>query len=276
MGLGDNLLASGMARGALALGKRTAFGNGHTIVWDGYSERIFQHNPNIARPGDEQATDLRWVQHYKGSRLYNTHDHVNDRWVWNYSFKATPGEVFLTKAERAVGKRYGRGFVIIEPNLPRQKSASVNKDWGIPNYQAVASWLKRRGYRVLQFSYGAGKTLSGGVEHVRTTSFRDAMAIMAHASLYIGPEGGLHHAAAADKRNAADGSLIAGGIPAVVMFGGFIPPSVTGYDMHTNLTGGAEACGSLQPCQHCRDAMANISIDEVRAAAEVYLGQAAA
>jgi hypothetical protein len=53
----------------------------------------------------------------------------------------------------------------------------------------------------------------------------------------------------------------------VVLFGGFIPPSVTGYGGHANLTGGAEACGSLDPCRHCQAAMGRIGVDEVHAAA---------
>jgi ADP-heptose:LPS heptosyltransferase len=94
-----------------------------------------------------------------------------------------------------------------------------------------------------------------GVEQLETRSFRDVLAVLANASLYIGGEGGLHHGAAAVS------------IPAVVIFGGFIPPSVTGYATHANLTGGAEACGSLKPCAHCRKAMAAISIDDVYGAA---------
>jgi hypothetical protein len=53
----------------------------------------------------------------------------------------------------------------------------------------------------------------------------------------------------------------------VVLFGGFIPPQVTGYPGHVNLTGGAVACGSLQRCSHCQAAMNAISVDEVHAAA---------
>jgi hypothetical protein len=53
------------------------------------------------------------------------------------------------------------------------------------------------------------------------------------------------------------------GVEGVVLFGGFIPPEVTGYALHTNLTGGAEACGSLQPCAHCHEAMKAIGVDEV-------------
>jgi hypothetical protein len=49
----------------------------------------------------------------------------------------------------------------------------------------------------------------------------------------------------------------------VVLFGGFIPPQVTGYPTHTNLTAGSAACGKLQSCSHCRAAMDAISVEKV-------------
>lgn len=94
-----------------------------------------------------------------------------------------------------------------------------------------------------------------GVSHIRTATFRQACGALSGAKLYIGPEGGLHHAAAAL------------GIPAVVIFGGFIHPRTTGYDLHTNLFVGDEPCGSTNYCVHCVDAMASISVDEVFSAA---------
>ena len=52
-------------------------------------------------------------------------------------------------------------------------------------------------------------------------------------------------------------------MPAVVIFGGFVPPIVTGYETHANLTGGADACGSLFPCKHCLEALDAITVEEV-------------
>lgn len=261
MGLGDQLMATGMARGAKARGKRIAFGDGNRILWDKKSEEIFRDNPNIARPGSERDPDLEWVAYHKGHRLYNRQE--GQRWIWNLAFRPQPGEVFLNGRERANGRRYGRGFVLIEPNVEAWKSAAPNKDWGFENYQAVAAALRRDGLRVAQFRHPSNPRQLEGVEKLSSASFRDAMAILSNARLYLGPEGGLHHAAAAV------------GIPAVVLFGGFIPPSVTGYPGHTNLTGGAQACGSIQPCQHCKDAMRAISVDEVLAAARAQLVEAA-
>lgn len=253
-------MATGFARGAAARGKRTAFGDGKKIIWDKNSPEIFKGNPNIAPEGSESAQNLEWVGFYKGSRLYNKQG--PGRWIWNYEFRPIRGEMFFDEQEKNNG-RSGSGFVIIEPSVPLWKSVAPNKQWGRAKYQRVAEILRRNGFRVAQFGYGRSSPTLSSVATIRTRTFRDALSVLAYASLYVGPEGGLHHGAAAV------------GIPAVVLFGGFIPPQVTGYDTHTNLTGGAEACGSLALCQHCRDAMDRISVEEVAESALTYLRRAA-
>ncbi|OBQ68927.1 hypothetical protein EFV37_29250 [Mesorhizobium loti] len=249
MGFGDQLLGSGLAKGAAARGRRIAFGNGIKIIWDQHSAEVFRGNPNIVAPGSECADRIDWIPFYKGHRLYNRQ--AGDRWVWNMDFHAIPGEMYFDDAERKAGARFGKGFVIIEPQSAPWKSVAANKDWGRAKFQAVADRLKAAGHKVAQFQSDKGSPVLAGVTALKTTSFRDAVAVLSHAAIYIGSEGGLHHAAAAV------------GIPAVVLFGGFIPPSVTGYTTHANLTGGAEACGSLKPCSHCRKAMEAISVEEV-------------
>ena len=209
---------------------------------------MFANHCGIARPGDEAASDLQWFKYYKGHRIYNQPG-VN-RWVWNYQFKVTPGEIFFDAQEHEFARKAGWGYVFVEPNLPWHKGVAVNKDWGEKNYQAVTDQLLAAGADVVQTSYGPRRLK--GVRTIETPTFRHAMAVLSRARMAILPEGGMHHAAAAL------------GIPAVVMFGGFIPPQVLGYDGHINLTGGAsEACGSMSRCQHCADALARISVDEV-------------
>lgn len=255
MGYGDEIMATGMARGAIARGKRIAFGDRTRIIWGPWSEEVFRNNPNIARPGDEGAGDLEWIAHYKGHRLYNRLR--GNRWIWNMSFRAKPGEIFFEPHELAFADAIGSGFVLIEPNVPWQKSVAPNKDLGKARYQAVANLLRRDGRRVVQFAFGRDNL--DGVELLKASSYRHALAALSRAAVYVGPEGGLHHGAAAV------------GIPAVVLFGGFIPPEVTGYAGHTNLTGGTVACGNLRPCEHCRAAMASISVERVYGAARHYL-----
>lgn len=259
MGLGDNLIASGLARGAQARGKRIAFGDGQRIIWDHHSQEIFRGNPNVAVPGSERDPDIEWHPFCRGNRIYNRHDVAGNRWVWNYEFRPIPGEMFFTDAERKAGERAGRGFVLIEPNIP-DKIGARNKDWGFGRYQELADRLKQSGVRVCQFQHGKSGCALAGVDQIGTKDFRDALAVLSNAALYIGPEGGLHHGAAAV------------GIPAVVMFGAWIPPQVTGYDTHTNIAVG-EACGSLSPCPHCKAAMDAITVEQVYESAKGYLTQ---
>jgi ADP-heptose:LPS heptosyltransferase len=211
---------------------------------------MFAHNPNIARPGLEQRGDIEWIAHYKGARKYNKL--ANGRWVWNYDFKVTPGEFFFTAAEQQAANQPWLGdFIVIEPNVEWHKSVAPNKDWGGNNYDELTARLIKCGITAVQFIHKNSKRRLRGVTTLQCHRFRDAIAILSQAKLYVGPEGGMHHAAAAVSVRAA------------VIMGGFIPPQVIGYDSHINLTGDAEACGTISPCLHCRQAMAKISVDEV-------------
>lgn len=252
MGLGDQIIATGLAKGAAARGKKIAFGSKlHSkLVWDHNSEQIFRNNPNIAFPGQELGKDVEWIAYFKGYRQYNTQG--EGRWIWNMRWRCEPGEIYFLEGEKEAANRKGRGFVVLEPNVEQWKGPAQNKDWGSAKYQSVAQKLIEDGYEVVQFDYPKAGPIVRGARGIRTNSFREALAIMRNARAYLGPEGGLHHGAAAL------------GIPAVVIFGGFIPPSVTGYSFHTNLTGSAtKFCGSFTRCQHCRDALDSISVEQV-------------
>lgn len=258
MGIGDNIMASGIARGANARGKKIAFGDGKKIRWDHNSAPVFLDNPNVAKPGHEHLSNLEWVPFYKGSRLYNSQ--VGNRWQWHpEKFKAKPGELFFQPKETEFADAWGRDFVVIEPNVPNEKGCAPNKQWSIDRFNDVARKLKFEGHKVVQFGYPAAKHRLQDAVMIPTSSFRFAAAVLRNARLAILPEGGLHHAAAAV------------GLRAVVLFGGFIPPSVTGYDSHVNLTGGAEACGSITRCDHCVRTMEKITVEEVMSAAEEIL-----
>ena len=252
MGSGDEIIGSGLARGLHAQGKLAAFGDGRKIIWGPWCGEMFAHNPNIAPPGSERRSDLEWIAHYKGCRKYNKL--INGKWHWSYDFKVKPGEFYFNEIEKTKID-YARAtlddFIVVEPNVEWHKSVAPNKDWGEANYEELTRRLLARGHRVVQFIHKNSRRKLCGVTTMQMPKFRDAIAILSLARLYIGPEGGMHHAAAAV------------GIDAAVIMGGFIPPSVVGYDNHINLTGGAEACGTIGPCAHCRQAMANISVDEV-------------
>lgn len=259
MGLGDQLIASGIARGAAARGKRIAFGDGRRIIWDHNSEPIFRGNPNIAPPGSERDGDIEWNPFRKGNRLYNEHDVAGNRWRWNMKWRCTPGELFFSGEELVFARKHGAGFVVIEPHIETWKSCAPNKQWPRDRFAEVARRLKKDGARVVQFSYPNAMPLPD-VESIATPSFRHAAAVLANAALYVGPEGGLHHAAAAV------------GVKGVVLFGAWIPPEVTGYDTHVNIGSDTRYCGSLAACDHCRKALEAITVEQVYEAAASILG----
>lgn len=250
MGIGDQLIATGIAKGTAASGKRMAFGDGRRIYWDMQSAEIFGRNPNIAPPGSEKDKNIVWHPYRKGNRIYNQIARDRSRWIWNETFNPRPGEMFFSDTERANGKRFGKGFILIEPNVNSKKMGVINKDWGFNKYKTVALTLLSEGYRVAQFAYPGSKQLPG-VEQFHCKTFRGALSVLANAALYIGAEGGMHHGAAAVN------------VGGVVLFGGWIPPGATGYSIHTNIASGEKACGLLRPCSHCKDAMNRITITTV-------------
>ncbi len=253
-------MATGLARGASSRGKRIAFGDGLKIIWDHNSEPIFRGNPNICPPTMRSPSRTEWIHFYKGHRLYNTQG--DGRWIWNYDFKARPGELFFTREEARFAEKVGKNFIVIEPNVPEWKTVAPNKQWPIERYDEVARKLHTEGWGLIQFNFKTGHRVPFA-RQIATPNVRLALAVLKRAALYIGAEGGLHHGAAALS------------VPAVVLFGGFVPPQVTGYDDHVNLTGGAEACGVYTPCQHCREALSRIGVDEVMAGVHQQVKRAA-
>lgn len=265
MGYGDEIMATGLARGFHARGRLAAFGDGSRIFYGPWSEEMFRHNPNIAKPSQAQDPRVEWIAHYKGKRMYNRWSAQHGRWIWNYNFKVTPGEFFFDDKEAGLAKSFPKDrYTVMEPNVPWQKKVAGNKDWGEENYESVNVQLQKLGHRVVQFIHKNSRRKLSGATYLEFQNFRDTLSVLSRAGLYVGPEGGMHH---------ASGAL---GIKAVVLMGGFIPPAVVGYDFHVNLTGGeTEACGNTEPCVHCRSAMKKITPDQVVDSVNKLLEEAA-
>lgn len=235
MGYGDQILATGIARKARLRHpeKKICIGNGSEIEWG----EVFEGNPHISQtvvPG------CIWVHSHKGYRPYIDHARCTEsKLAWKREFKAIPGELYFKPEELRWTKT---GFVYIEPNI--KGTHGPNKDWGFEKWQKVVERLD------LKWIQGPGRKLSG-VEQIDTKSFRDACALLSRADLFVGTDGGLHHAAAALAKKA------------VVIWGGYTHPRNLGYDSHVNLHNGNEPCGSLKACPHCRKAMDHITVEMV-------------
>ena len=244
MGWGDDLMVSGRARclHALVRGKIAIVSrSGGRPVWS----PLWQGLDYIAQP-DEDAiysiVDSPACRPYRWS--------VNStRSIWR-EYAPVPARIRFSRAEEDRAEGCVRGFVVVEPNVKTHRYGAENKNWGWDRYQGLVNSLKQ--IRWVQLG-PPGVPLLAGVTHVPTASFREACGILARADAFVGPEGGLHHASAAV------------GTPAVVIFGGYISPKVTGYTQHANLfTGEHLGCGMHSKC-HC-ECMQKIAVGEVAAA----------
>lgn len=241
VGIGDEIMATAQARRMQQKDPRKVqvvdrFGRPRFHpIWEG--------NPRIARSGE--SGDFQLLMNAPGCRPYIVAEH-GGRWEWR-DFDCEPGEIYLTGYEkRAYAGR--PPVIVIEPTL--KMSATRNKDWGLSNWRRFIMLAGEAGYS-LSHLRPRGTRCMDRVRSVLTPDFRSACAALMHAKAYVGHEGALHHAAAAL------------GIPAVVIFGGFISPAQTGYKMHRNLFTGGEPCGKRLPCQHCAAAMAAITPERV-------------
>lgn len=205
-----------------------------------YWSEVFEGNPNVSR------TEGFPLQNRPGHRPYHlgaVRTQHGNKAIYNPNFRAVPGELY------GVTPRL-HGKIVIEPNFKPDFFAD-NKDWGWERYQALVETVGPGEF--LQLGAPGVRRLTG-VEQVKTAFFRAALDWLAGARLFVGGDGGLHHAAAAMR------------LPAVVIFGGLVHPRTLGYDFHINLASEDAGCGHMFPCQHCRKAMEAITVEQVAAA----------
>lgn len=241
MGWGDDLMVLGEAQAKSAKMNRKPIaivdGAGNLV-----KSTLFNHQTCISglyRPEEYTLTMG------PGGRPYIAGHSVDAR-VWR-KYKPKPARIVFNRQEQEFMATLPSGYVVVEPHVKQYGGGKANKDWGFDRYQNVVKKLPEIHW--VQMGDGTGQRLEG-VTYIQTPTFRLACAVLSKARGYLGPEGGLHHAAAAV------------GIPAVVIFGGYISPEVTGYDSHINLFTGQElGCGKHAKCD-C-DCMARITEDEV-------------
>jgi hypothetical protein len=245
MGWGDDIMATGMAREAQLTDPRRV----RLMLEKGERwAEAYYNNPRLASPG--QQGDFQTVMARENHLRAYTVSKGHDRWTWR-AYTPPVGEIYLSDHEQAFGKQHA-GRVIVEPNI--KPNASPNKQWGWVRWNKLAWLLRQQGITVTQLGPDNTPVLEGA-EMIVTRNIRHAAAVMANARAAVLPEGGLHHTAAVF------------GIPAVVIYGGYISPAVTGYaGQKAFFNGGPEhplGCGMRVACAHCADAMASITPEAV-------------
>jgi hypothetical protein len=247
MGMGDEIMVSGEVK-RLAGKSRVVFritdprryGKSSFHRW----HPAWENNPRIAKPGwrfDRELTNC------GGYRPYIEAKH-SMQWRW-CEYGPTPGELFFNEYESAFS-HLGKGRVIVQSNI--KAAASPNKMWPAANWAELIA--ENPDMPWLQVGEPSDEKIRGAA-FLATPTFRAAAAVLSGARAAVLLEGGLHHAAAAV------------GLPAVVIFGGYIGPKVTGYATHRNLFPENNSfplgCGYRMYCPHCYKAMREITPTDV-------------
>ena len=242
MGIGDELMAAGEAR---LRHEATLL---PVVIVDRHGRprwsEVWENNPYILRYRPPGAHNT--LVNGGGVRPYIVGKGVT-KWFWK-KYKPIPAEFFFTKAELAFAEPY-RGSIMIEPSV--KAVGHDNKAWLTDrwNYLAHAIAIDMK-QRIVQCVPSGHATLPN-TETVLTPTFRLAAAVQSVCAAYIGTEGGLHHAAAANKT------------PAVILWAEFIDPSITGYTTMINLRHAHKVCGYRVRCSGCRKSMEAITVSEV-------------
>ena len=237
MGLGDWLMASGDAKEANErTGKKVKLGNGVTMFLD---NQVFANNPRMASNSD---TDVVWVKNYQGHRPY-LKGTKNGHMLFNDDYKPRVGEIYFNQLEKKNIDKIDKDYIVVEPNVKRVYAHTVNKAWhGWEElFKHDLPWLQLGDVTVKKYT-----------KWKETNTFREALQVLSKAKLFVGTDGGLHHAAAAL------------GIPSVVIWTGFTSPRHLGYDTHRNIHDGSEPCGTYDSvCQHCLLKSKAITVEQV-------------
>jgi hypothetical protein len=170
------------------------------------------------------------------------------RAIYNLSHRPRAGKIWLTDQEKDFCKIDGE-FAIVAPTI--KTGASPNKAWGMDKWKKVVKSVDMPVYQLIPDN--KTKVLDGAIP-IETPDFRLAASVISKAKFVMCNEGGTHHMAASM------------GVPAVVIFGAFVPPSVTGYDFHRNISIETEQgyCGNWDKCSHCDEAMKKITVEMVK------------
>jgi hypothetical protein len=206
------------------------------MSWDG---QVFANNPRMASNSD---TDVVWVKNYQGHRPY-LKGTKNGRLLFNDDYKPRVGEVYFSQLEKKNIDKIDKDYIVVEPNVKRVYAHTVNKAWH--------GWDELLKHDLPWLQLG-DVTVKRYTKWKETTNFREALQVLSKAKLFVGTDGGLHHAAAAL------------GIPSVVIWTGFTSPRHLGYDTHRNIHDGSEPCGTYDSvCQHCLLKSKAITVEQV-------------
>jgi ADP-heptose:LPS heptosyltransferase len=217
-------------------------------------DEIFRNHPGIVYEGAdgfEKAAELRldnrlanyWTRITKNKIYYKPDAHAIETACRAYGLKDPEirCEIHLDQEELAFGGKYLDDigpYVVIEPHT--KDSFTVNKRYGFSRWQEVADSLSRSGIKLVQVGEGGKRILNNVVDATGIPSIRKVASIIQHARALVAPEGGLMHLASGV------------GTRAVIVFGGYVSPELTGYKDNINIFSSLPCapCGLRRRCIH--------------------------
>jgi ADP-heptose:LPS heptosyltransferase len=213
---------------------------------------IWEGNPAIIRP------PVRWngyhsIQSGPNCRPYIVYPFTAESgWTFNTDFKCRDNiaKIYLTPEELGIGlamqETLGE-YVLIEP-----WSKHANMRWPLTHWHALmASLPDVKFVQHVHKESASTRVVAPNVSFVHA-DWRQACGLIQSSKVYIRGESGLLHAAAAL------------GKPTIALWGGCMDWDVMGgYPKQIGVGVTPPFCGKYQPCEHCREIMASISVESV-------------
>ena len=278
MGLGDNIIAAALQQSyeKQLNGKSLVFGQGPIYkIENSYIELAKKCQLTKAiTPNSKEAFVIfkRWgtqwffvkkashnlikIPHEVGKRIYQLDKYETDS--SRLSFKRDvklpnlklPSEII----KKEIINKNKKPRILIEPSIKATVS-STNKQWPIKYFTKLIKLLNTK-FEV-DIPIWAKNLIPNNIikSYFSSLDLLSSFQKINDYDLVITPEGGLHHIVSATKT------------PAIVIFGGFIAPDITGYVNHVNIGFKSnfskdrmhlDACGSLNECEHCKMIMEKI------------------
>ena len=258
MGWGDYIMTTGVVRRL-----KNQNPNLQVLIKEPYNNTrqykdIFYKNPYIT------SVDLfnNKLPYVKIPRvLAGINNELNDKIIWKKERVAEVGDLHIKKDEKKFAedsinaifehwknknKKLPRGIIFLSDTAKRNIILNnkivnykhyVNKEWGRNKWEEFIK-ITSKDYILVKTTNSKDNTIEGLYSII--CDFRTNYAIMEKCDFYIGNEGGLSHLWAITRKRA------------IVFFGHWIPPHVTGYPFHLNLSKNTnDHCGSLTKCKTC-------------------------
>ena len=216
MGFGDDLMITATAAKVKKYPEsQIVIGN---IKKEAYHSIVYDNNPNISdcRKLDPKKP-IHIINYHQGNRPYIDYEKSlqKDKYIWNKKYKPTPGEIYFTLSEISIANKIINNAIKFWNKLNKNKFKAIiflelsstklddiqfgvkheNKSWGFNNWLKLIDNTKDE-YLYIQSKHANSKNIEG-VYLSENINFREACAVLNKSDLYVGPEGGFGHAAAA-------------------------------------------------------------------------------